>query len=207
MRDYLAHAGRHGAGARAQGPHWQQELHGEGSRRPRRRDRRVPARQLDRQGRGTSPSADASLGAGDARRHPRRQPRSVDEVLQRDPGLSRSSGAAARRTRRRSAGSTCASPMARTTSSSCSTTRSPRPTGAAPRITSASSCPMPTRPSRRSTPAPRAPSYTRPVEIRTGINRKRQVNLFDPDGTRVELMEPNTIDGKPTPSSTLPPPR
>jgi catechol 2,3-dioxygenase-like lactoylglutathione lyase family enzyme len=50
-------------------------------------------------------------------------------------------------------------------------------------------------------------SYTRPVEIRTGINRKRQVNLFDPDGTRVELMEPNTVDGKPTPSSTLPPPR
>jgi len=54
---------------------------------------------------------------------------------------------------------------------------------------------------------PARASYTRPVEIRTGINRKRQVNLFDPDGTRVELMEPNTIDGKPTPSSTLPPPR
>ena len=54
---------------------------------------------------------------------------------------------------------------------------------------------------------PARASYTRPVEIRTGINRKRQVNLFDPDGTRVELMEPNTIDGKPAPSSTLPPPR
>lgn len=54
---------------------------------------------------------------------------------------------------------------------------------------------------------PARAGYTRPVEIRTGINRKRQVNLFDPDGTRVELMEPNTIDGKPTPSSTLPPPR
>lgn len=50
-------------------------------------------------------------------------------------------------------------------------------------------------------------SYTRPIAVRTGINRKRQVNLFDPDGTRVELMEPNTVDGKPTPSSTLPPPR
>jgi catechol 2,3-dioxygenase-like lactoylglutathione lyase family enzyme len=50
-------------------------------------------------------------------------------------------------------------------------------------------------------------SYTRDVAIRTGVNRKRQVNLFDPDGTRIELMEPNTIDGKPTPSSTLPPPR
>jgi len=31
--------------------------------------------------------------------------------------------------------------------------------------------------------------------------------LFDPDGTRIELMEPNTIDGQPAPSSTLPPPR
>ena len=55
------------------------------------------------------------------------------------------------------------------------------------------------RPSRR--------AYTRPIEIRTGINRKRQVNLFDPDGTRVELMEPETVDGKPAPSSTLPPPK
>ena len=49
--------------------------------------------------------------------------------------------------------------------------------------------------------------YTRPMTIRTGINRKRQVNLFDPDGTRVELMEPDTVDGKPAPPSTLPPPR
>ncbi|MGI8989449.1 MAG: VOC family protein [Bryobacteraceae bacterium] len=48
--------------------------------------------------------------------------------------------------------------------------------------------------------------YTRPIEIRTGVNRKRQVNLFDPDGTRIELMEPVTVDGRPTPSSTAPPP-
>jgi lactoylglutathione lyase len=48
--------------------------------------------------------------------------------------------------------------------------------------------------------------YIRPVKINVGINRKRQINLFDPDGTRVELMEPVTIDGKPTPSSTAPPP-
>ena len=47
----------------------------------------------------------------------------------------------------------------------------------------------------------------RPMEMRTGINRKRQLNLFDPDGTRSELMEPTTIDGRPTPSSTAPPPR
>jgi hypothetical protein len=33
------------------------------------------------------------------------------------------------------------------------------------------------------------------------------VGLFDPDGTRVELMEEGPIDGKAAPSSTLPPPR
>ena len=49
-------------------------------------------------------------------------------------------------------------------------------------------------------------AYGKPLEIHTGINRKHQVNLFDPDGTRVELMEPFTIDGKVTPSSTAPPP-
>lgn len=48
--------------------------------------------------------------------------------------------------------------------------------------------------------------YTRTLEPKVGINRKRQLNLFDPDGTRSELMEPVTIDGKPTPSSTAPPP-
>jgi len=53
---------------------------------------------------------------------------------------------------------------------------------------------------------PAAKNYTRPMEIRTGVNQKRQLNLFDPDGTRVELMEPFTITGKPTPSSTAPPP-
>jgi catechol 2,3-dioxygenase-like lactoylglutathione lyase family enzyme len=49
--------------------------------------------------------------------------------------------------------------------------------------------------------------HTRPMEVRTGVNRKRQMNLYDPDGTRSELMEPNTVDGKPTPPSTAPPPR
>ena len=48
--------------------------------------------------------------------------------------------------------------------------------------------------------------YTRPIEIKAGVNRKRQANLFDPDGTRIELMEPDTIDGKPAPSSTAPAP-
>jgi len=50
-------------------------------------------------------------------------------------------------------------------------------------------------------------SYPRPLEPRVGTNRKRQLNLYDPDGTRVELMEPGTLDGQPAPSSTAPPPR
>jgi len=54
---------------------------------------------------------------------------------------------------------------------------------------------------------PARKAYTRPLEIRTGINRKPQLNIFDPDGTRTELMEPQTVDGKPTPPSTAPPPR
>ena len=49
--------------------------------------------------------------------------------------------------------------------------------------------------------------YSRALEPRTGINRRRQLNLFDPDGTRTELMEPATVDGRPAPSSTAPPPR
>ncbi len=50
-------------------------------------------------------------------------------------------------------------------------------------------------------------TYTRAIEQRVGTNRKRQVNLIDPDGTRVELMEPRTIDGQPAPPSKAPPPR
>lgn len=49
--------------------------------------------------------------------------------------------------------------------------------------------------------------YTKPLEIKTGINRKRQLNLWDPDGTRIELMEPRTVDGVPAPSSKAPPPK
>ena len=49
--------------------------------------------------------------------------------------------------------------------------------------------------------------YNQPMEIHTGINRKRQLNVYDPDGTRVELMEPHTVDGAPAPSSTAPPPQ
>ena len=49
-------------------------------------------------------------------------------------------------------------------------------------------------------------TYGKPLEMKIGKNGKRQVNLFDPDGTRVELMEPSTADGKPVPPSTAPPP-
>jgi hypothetical protein len=49
--------------------------------------------------------------------------------------------------------------------------------------------------------------YGKEIEVRTGKNRKRQANIFDPDGTRTEVMEPTTIDGKPTPPSTALPPQ
>lgn len=49
-------------------------------------------------------------------------------------------------------------------------------------------------------------NYGQKIEIKTGVNGKRQANLFDPDGTRVELMEPNTANGKAVPASTAPPP-
>lgn len=54
---------------------------------------------------------------------------------------------------------------------------------------------------------PARKSYPRTIQVQVGRNRKRQANLFDPDGTRIELMEPVTIDGQPAPSSTAPPPR
>jgi lactoylglutathione lyase len=49
-------------------------------------------------------------------------------------------------------------------------------------------------------------TWAKPLEIHTGVNGKRQVNLYDPDGTRVELMEPFTASGQPVPPSTAPPP-
>lgn len=42
--------------------------------------------------------------------------------------------------------------------------------------------------------------------IHTGVNGKRQINCYDPDGTRVEVMEASTADGKPVPSSPAPTP-
>src|SRR5262249_13764938 len=44
---------------------------------------------------------------------------------------------------------------------------------------------------------PARKNYGQAIAIKVGVNGKRQANLFDPDGTRIELMEPNTVDGKP----------
>jgi lactoylglutathione lyase len=54
--------------------------------------------------------------------------------------------------------------------------------------------------------APRI-GYDKPMEVQIGVNRKRQLNVYDPDGTRVELMEPRTIDGVPAPPSAAPLPK
>ncbi len=46
-------------------------------------------------------------------------------------------------------------------------------------------------------------TWGRSIETRTDINRRRQLNLWDPDGIRVEFMEPATFDGSlpPAPST------
>lgn len=55
----------------------------------------------------------------------------------------------------------------------------------------------------------RAPgvNYMQPIKHKIGINCRRLLNLFDPDGTRTELMEPGTVDSVPAPSSDAPAPR
>ena len=50
------------------------------------------------------------------------------------------------------------------------------------------------------------PPDGKPMQVSIGVNRKRQINVYDPDGTRIELMEADTLDGKPAPSSTAPVP-
>jgi lactoylglutathione lyase len=45
-----------------------------------------------------------------------------------------------------------------------------------------------------------------PTPLKAGVNGKRQINYYDADGTRVEIMEPATHDGKPRPPSTAPAP-
>ena len=44
--------------------------------------------------------------------------------------------------------------------------------------------------------------YAKPMEVKIGKNHKRQLNLYDPEGIRVELMEPDTFDGQSVPPST-----
>jgi lactoylglutathione lyase len=48
--------------------------------------------------------------------------------------------------------------------------------------------------------------YEKPVEHKIGVNRRRLLNILDPDGTRSELMEPRTVDGVPPKPSTAPAP-
>lgn len=51
------------------------------------------------------------------------------------------------------------------------------------------------------------PAGSKPATpMATGVNGKRQINYYDPDGTRVEVMEPATADGKPRPPATAPAP-
>lgn len=45
-----------------------------------------------------------------------------------------------------------------------------------------------------------------PTPMKAGVNGKRQINYYDVDGTRVEIMEPSTHDGQPRPPSPAPPP-
>lgn len=49
-------------------------------------------------------------------------------------------------------------------------------------------------------------SCKEPTPLKPGVNRKNQINCYDPDGTRVEIMDDHTIDGTITPSSDAPPP-
>ncbi len=51
---------------------------------------------------------------------------------------------------------------------------------------------------------PARKDYKKEISAKAGKNHKRQCNLFDPDGMRVELMEDHTVDGMPSPMTTLP---
>ncbi len=48
-------------------------------------------------------------------------------------------------------------------------------------------------------------AWGRPMEIRIGKNRRRQLNLWDPDGIRVEFMESHTFEGVPAPEPSTAP--
>ena len=52
--------------------------------------------------------------------------------------------------------------------------------------------------------SPYRAKYDKPVEPMVGKNHRRILNLYDPNGIRVELMEPNTVDGQPVPPTQAP---
>lgn len=45
-----------------------------------------------------------------------------------------------------------------------------------------------------------------PTGMKLGKNGRWQINCYDPDGSRVEVMEPNTYNGEPIAPSSAPPP-
>lgn len=52
--------------------------------------------------------------------------------------------------------------------------------------------------------SPARKDYKKEIAVKVGRNHIRQCNLFDPDGTRVELMEDHTADGLPSPMANVP---
>jgi lactoylglutathione lyase len=53
---------------------------------------------------------------------------------------------------------------------------------------------------------PLPPGCPATTGMKLGKNGRWQINCFDPDGTRVEVMEPDTFNGQPIPLSDAPPP-
>jgi hypothetical protein len=53
---------------------------------------------------------------------------------------------------------------------------------------------------------PLPPGAQLSTKFLVGTDRKRQIHAFDPDGTRIEIMEPAPPDGVPAPLSPAPPP-
>jgi lactoylglutathione lyase len=48
--------------------------------------------------------------------------------------------------------------------------------------------------------------YDKTIVPKIGVDNKWQCNLYDPDGTRLELMDPNPVGAGLPPPTTLPPP-
>ncbi len=54
---------------------------------------------------------------------------------------------------------------------------------------------------------PLPPACHHPTPMKIGKNGKWQINLYDADGSRLEVMEPGTYNGEIIPPSNAPPPR